>query len=386
MSQTMAQNRVYPKTLAESVLYNDDTVQSMLDIGVYVTDDTTDTDISKIPIDAQTLNGYTDNDFAKASDLNNLATQYNNIVNSIDRVSNAEDLYNSINTRINNLSTSDINNFPTALKNPSSLTLKKNGNTVVTYDGSEAKEVNLTFSASEVGAAASSHKHTTSDITNFPTALKNPSSLTVKKNGTALTTYDGSSAKEINLTFSASEVGAMPTSGGTFTGTVYFGNSSYYINTSGQANFSRAYGAYYNDYAEYFPRGEETEPGDIIALDESSQIEQYIKATDNSNIPVGVHSDEYAMVIGGENSEDPNVDHSELNIKKYIPVALCGRVYTKVIGKVHIGDLIVPSNIPGVGKAIDSKSNYDPQLVVGRAVETDQNENLRKIKILIRKG
>ena len=47
--------------------------------------------------------------------------------------------------------------------------------------------------------AASTHTHTKSQITDFPTSLKNPNALTVKANGTSLYTYNGSAAKTINI-------------------------------------------------------------------------------------------------------------------------------------------------------------------------------------------
>lgn len=48
--------------------------------------------------------------------------------------------------------------------------------------------------------AAASHTHTKSQITDFPSSLKNPTSLTIQGNGTALATYDGSTAKTVNIT------------------------------------------------------------------------------------------------------------------------------------------------------------------------------------------
>lgn len=48
--------------------------------------------------------------------------------------------------------------------------------------------------------AAVSHTHTKSQITDFPSSLKNPTSLTIQGNGTALATYDGSAAKTVNIT------------------------------------------------------------------------------------------------------------------------------------------------------------------------------------------
>lgn len=143
----------------------------------------------------------------------------------------------------------------------------------------------------------------------------------------------------------------------------------------------KCYGAVYNDYAEFFPRGEDTEPGDIIALDENSNEEKYIKATEKSSIVVGVHSNEYAMLIGGDDTSNMQVDHVKYNLKRYIPVGLCGRVYVKVIGKVSIGDYIIPSEIHGIGKA--SKEN--PNRSVGIAIESCNNDDISKVRILIRK-
>lgn len=144
----------------------------------------------------------------------------------------------------------------------------------------------------------------------------------------------------------------------------------------------KCYGAVYNDYAEFFPRGEETEPGDIIALDENNKEEKYIKATDDSSIVVGVQSNEYAMLIGGDDTSNMQVDHVKYNLERYIPVGLCGRVYVKCIGNISIGDYIIPSNIPGVGKGSKEYSNRS----VGIAIESSNGNNIHKVRILIRKG
>lgn len=62
----------------------------------------------------------------------------------------------------------------------------------------------------------------------------------------------------------------------------------------------KVYNTVWNDYAEFFERGCETEPGDIIALDETSNKEVYIKASKNSKVIVGVHSDTFGHLIGGK--------------------------------------------------------------------------------------
>lgn len=85
---------------------------------------------------------------------------------------------------------------------------------------------------SELGAAAATHTHTKSQITDFPTSLKNPTSIKIQLNngtseGTNQFTYDGSAAKNINIT--PSSIGAaasshthsyLPLSGGTMTGAI----------------------------------------------------------------------------------------------------------------------------------------------------------------------
>lgn len=55
----------------------------------------------------------------------------------------------------------------------------------------------------------SSHTHTKSQITDFPSALKNPNALTISLNSTSQALYDGSSAKTINIT--PSSIGASAT-------------------------------------------------------------------------------------------------------------------------------------------------------------------------------
>ena len=154
------------------------------------------------------------------------------------------------------------------------------------------------------------------------------------------------------------------------------------IDNTGGAHFNAVYNAVYNDYAEFFPRGESTEPGDIVALDLSSDHESYIKATATSKIVAGVHSDEYAMLIGGDKVDDGN--YVEKNIEKYIPVSLCGRVFCKCVGKIHRGDMIVVSDIPGVGRAKLPNDYVENTQIVGYAVDEDLTEEIRRVRIRVK--
>lgn len=147
----------------------------------------------------------------------------------------------------------------------------------------------------------------------------------------------------------------------------------------GEVLATRVINAVWNDYAELFERGEETEPGDIICLDTSSTKEQYIKADSSSKRVIGVHSDTYGHLIGGE-----ELDNYEDNFKKFIPIGLAGRVNVKVKGKVDIGDYIVPSDEKGIGRSYN-KDIDDRDMIIGYLVESDNREDVRRLKMFINK-
>lgn len=165
-------------------------------------------------------------------------------------------------------------------------------------------------------------------------------------------------------------------------------NDSRYVSTDTSGNVvltgtltaTQVFNAVYNDYAEFFPRGGETERGDIIACDETSTREQYVKATDKSQCVVGVHTEEFAQIIGGLQVEDGK-GVLETNIQKFIPVSMAGRIHVKYFGKAVVGTKVVPSEIPGVGRAW--QEGDPPDHVVGRIVEPDTLQDIRLVKILV---
>ena len=127
---------------------------------------------------------------------------------------------------------SEITNTPTSLKNPTSITIQGNGTSLGSYDGSEAKTINLTYS--NVGAAAASHTHTKSQITDFPSTLPNANALTLKINsgtteGTNLYTYTGSSVKSLDI--KAGSNITLTASSGTLTISSSYTNTTYSAGT-----------------------------------------------------------------------------------------------------------------------------------------------------------
>jgi hypothetical protein len=143
------------------------------------------------------------------------------------------------------------------------------------------------------------------------------------------------------------------------------------LNYSGYLYATRVYGAVWNDYAEYFEKGEEVDFGDIVRLD--PETGNYVKSTiEYDKLVVGVCSDSYGHLLGGKGDE-----HDEEN---FIPVGMAGRVGVKVIGKVEPGDFIVSSPIPGVG--MKGELNI-PGTVVGKVLETKTTDEIKRVKVLI---
>ncbi len=152
---------------------------------------------------------------------------------------------------------------------------------------------------------------------------------------------------------------------------------------TGTLTASKVYNAVYNDYAEFFPRGDDTQRGDIIALDETSSKEQYSKATSSSQCVVGVHTEDFASIIGGR-TLSPGDDILKVNLPTYIPVALAGRVPVRMYGKAKKGGWVIPSEMPGVGRMALPGENITQ--AVGQIVKDDTAENVRLVKIIVRSG
>ena len=156
------------------------------------------------------------------------------------------------------------------------------------------------------------------------------------------------------------------------------------INASGDIRGSRVFNAVWNDYAEYFPKKKETltEPGDIIALDENSDDEYYVKATNSHSVIVGVHSDEFGHLIGGKKPKE-NENYLEINKEDFIPIGLAGRVKVKFKGIARKGMKVVPSEIAGVGREFNLKIDSLDK-IIGTIVENNLEEKIKKVKIKIK--
>lgn len=155
-----------------------------------------------------------------------------------------------------------------------------------------------------------------------------------------------------------------------------------FLTVTKEFSAARVYNAVWNDYAELFERGEWTEPGDLIALDVLSDKECYILASKTNNRVVGVHSNEYGFLIGGDKQPDTE-DFLQYNLPKFIPVGLCGRCHVKVIGTCKKGDYLVPSDIPGVAEVYNE--NVDNILTIfGIACENKTSKDIERVRVYLK--
>ena len=128
------------------------------------------------------------------------------------------------------------------------------------------------------------------------------------------------------------------------------------------------------NYALFLPRSGVIENGDIVALNTSAGSEVYRKAEPSDVALVGVASEDFAIIGGGAQADiDTFLSANEAT---YVPVAVSGIVYTKVIGNISKGDKITISETSGVGR----KATWG-EPVIGFAIENFGSNSVGKIKV-----
>ena len=128
---------------------------------------------------------------------------------------------------------------------------------------------------------------------------------------------------------------------------------------SGTVSATKVYNAVYNDLAELFECNDPSEysPGDIVIFNNGSVAFPERKF---DNRVVGVYSDTYGQLLGGE-------ERNEIEgYTNFIPIGISGRVRIKIKGDFKTGDLIRAAGEKGYGCA---DTGYSPGTVVGKVLE-----------------
>lgn len=163
--------------------------------------------------------------------------------------------------------------------------------------------------------------------------------------------------------------GKLSLTGGTLTGPLVGTTITADVITA-----NKVYGAIWNDYAEWFEKENVNDTfnfGDICSWNEKGVV---LSSPFDVRV-VGVVSNTYGHILGGF----PLADMEE-NSKHFVPIGLTGRVNVKVKGTVKVGDLIISAG-NGIGKV---DNNASIQQVVGKALESSNDENVKLITVLIK--
>lgn len=130
---------------------------------------------------------------------------------------------------------------------------------------------------------------------------------------------------------------------------------------------TRIYNAVWNDYAELFKNKEEIEPNHIAYADKDG----YISSKGCPNCAVGIVSNQYGHLIGGNGNPDD---------KTYTPIALAGRVPLKVSEKIPIGSLVA-ANEDGTGRKAEIPKDLGS--IVGKCIGPDPAGRKNYINVLV---
>jgi hypothetical protein len=154
-------------------------------------------------------------------------------------------------------------------------------------------------------------------------------------------------------------IGLIPPSNSTFKLDVN-GNT----NVSGNITASGSIGAKYQDVAEWVPASEQLATGTVVVLDSTKSNQ------------VTSSSISYDTRVAGVVSEQPGIALGEKSEGKVL-VATTGRVRVKVDasrGPIHVGDLLVTSDMPGVAMKsepvnLGGVTLHRPGTLIGKALE-----------------
>lgn len=210
----------------------------------------------------------------------------------------------------------EITDFPTTMKNPNSLTLKLNGTSQGAYDGSEAKEVNITPSG--IGAAASSHTHSylplaggkmtgAINLNNYATLLNN-----ILQAANGMNMYIGATDTHMIRFFEGSTSNVYLD---LFKNSAGVGNIRLYNATNGKGHYIQENPELAGNYALYLPTGSGT-----LALSSSDiRLKENIKDTDINNALDIVNSIKFRQFDWKDSGEHQDIGFIADELEKIDP-------------------------------------------------------------------
>lgn len=139
------------------------------------------------------------------------------------------------------------------------------------------------------------------------------------------------------------------------------------LNVEGYLYATRVYNAVWNDLAEFMPKAESADPGQVMVMTANGLVPSKKRG---DKAVVGVYSDSFGYALGAEDQENK------------IPVGISGRVWVSVREPMEIGDLLI-SGPDGFAVKATAEEALTPGIVIGKVMEDKKDNSLVRIPILI---
>jgi len=135
---------------------------------------------------------------------------------------------------------------------------------------------------------------------------------------------------------------------------------------------STASSAQYADVAERFEADAPMEAGSVVMVGGSAEITEITTEMSEDVFGVISHKPAYMMNAGAGSDES------------HPYVAMTGRTPVRVIGEVTKGQRLVTSSTKGCARAVAQGESFSPFNVIGRALETDTDTNIKLVNCAVR--
>jgi len=147
--------------------------------------------------------------------------------------------------------------------------------------------------------------------------------------------------------------------------TANIGNASNYFNRL----FAQATTALYADLAEVYKSDAPYPPGTVLVFGGNQEVTMSTVSHDTK-------------IAGVVSTHPAHVMNSGLQSEFTVEVGLIGRVPCRVIGPISAGDRVVSSNRAGVAERLDM-SQYQPGVIIGKAVESYSGSDVGTIEVVV---
>ena len=135
---------------------------------------------------------------------------------------------------------------------------------------------------------------------------------------------------------------------------------------------AQATSAAYADVGERFEADAPMEAGSVVMVGGSAEITEITSEMSEDVFGVISHKPAYMMNAGAGSDES------------HPYVAMTGRTPVRVIGEVTKGQRLVTSSTKGCARAVAQGESFSPFNVIGRALETDTDTNIKLVNCAVR--